>query len=227
MENALLPIDICETIIDTCYNSEHHGAIARNTDYAILLSCALVCSAWVPRTRFNLLRRVVLMNPTHLDLLLRTLSGDPTLPDLILEVTVLSSHGYIPFASLRARQFFRACRRLELRFSSWSMHYPPTYWRSVAQFPTIVALDMSTAGLSVSSILHLIWAFPVLRILRLQEDVEGERVSVRKGLTEGYSEKLSAVRSKLACRHLQHLKLSNAVRVSRTRLPAIITQRSC
>ena len=213
MENCLLPIDICEAIVDACYNSQHRGAITRNTDYVILLRCALVCSAWLPRARFNLLRRVVLMNPAHLDLLLRTLSGEPNLADLIAEVTVLGSHGYIPFAGLQARRVFQTCRRLELRFSSWSMHYPPTYWRSVAQLPSIAALDISTAGLSLSSILHLIWSFPALLVLRLQEDIEEERVPARKDVTEAYSQRLSTMRRPLACRQLKHLKLSNAVSV--------------
>ncbi|KAI1782979.1 hypothetical protein LXA43DRAFT_904496 [Ganoderma leucocontextum] len=135
MENSFLPIDICEAIIDAFYVIQHHGAIARNIDYAVLLRCALVCSAWLPRARFNLLHRVVLRDPSHLNLLFRTLSVNPDLADIISEVTVLTSHGYIPFANLRARQFFRSCRRLELRFSSWSMHYPPTYWNSIAQVP--------------------------------------------------------------------------------------------
>ncbi|PIL23266.1 hypothetical protein GSI_14576 [Ganoderma sinense ZZ0214-1] len=90
------------------------------------------------------------------------------------------------------------------------MHYPPTYWHSVAQFPNIVTLDMSTAGLSLSSILHLVWSFPELLVLRLQEDIEDERVSARKDLSETYSWRLCTMRRPNACRHLKHLKLSNA-----------------
>ena len=118
MDHSLLPIDLCEEVIDGCYYPAHSAAMARSSDYVTLMSCALVCSAWLPRARFNLLSRVTLMDPIHLDRLLWTLSTQPHLAGIISELTVLGSGGYIPFADLHIRQYFQHCRRLELRFSS-------------------------------------------------------------------------------------------------------------
>ena len=71
MQNAFLPIDVCEVIIDSCY--EWNGGEPRRGSYPFWLRTALVCSAWLPRSRFNLLREVDLKNESHVCLLQRTL----------------------------------------------------------------------------------------------------------------------------------------------------------
>ncbi|KAI0723359.1 hypothetical protein C8Q76DRAFT_392590 [Earliella scabrosa] len=88
MNNSLLPVEVCEYIIDLCYNKSLRGIFFLPGSYTAWRQTALVCSAWLPRSRLNLLYKVELRNGRDVDLLLRTLQGAPHLADLVVRLTV-------------------------------------------------------------------------------------------------------------------------------------------
>ena len=88
MNDSLLPIEICEHIIDSCRPWHSYWSLRRQS-YGTWHQTALVCSAWLPRSRINLLYEVVLSDASDIDLLLRTLRLTP------LDAGVISSDGPI------------------------------------------------------------------------------------------------------------------------------------
>ncbi|KAI0712706.1 hypothetical protein C8T65DRAFT_739282 [Cerioporus squamosus] len=97
MDNSLLPIQVCENIIDSCDWSF--------VDYATLRYCGLTCTAWLPRSRLNLYHSVKLIGPYKLDLFLRTLKAHPYLFNFVRELEIGSSaeRPYVPFAQPSTR----------------------------------------------------------------------------------------------------------------------------
>ncbi len=83
-----LPIETCEFIIDACaYDKEegpdiHLGYSAELT----LLSCALVCRAWLPRSLINLYRRIVLCGDERTRNVIRTIRESSDLAIRICQV---------------------------------------------------------------------------------------------------------------------------------------------
>ncbi|KAI0710620.1 hypothetical protein C8Q76DRAFT_798167 [Earliella scabrosa] len=80
MNNSLFPIEVCEYIIDSCRAGLRGGS---NVSYATWCQTALVCSAWLPRSRFNLFYEVELTADSHVGLLLRTLQETPHFADMV------------------------------------------------------------------------------------------------------------------------------------------------
>ncbi len=102
MINSRLPIDVCEHILDACYQgrfSYSYGFRLLDEESYHTWSCtALVCSDWLPRTRFNLFYYVSVNSPSECSPLLRTLSSSPHLASLVIQVhvkgyTVAETHG--------------------------------------------------------------------------------------------------------------------------------------
>ncbi|KAI0717272.1 hypothetical protein C8T65DRAFT_738118 [Cerioporus squamosus] len=77
MDDSFLPIELCERVIDVVGVSDRNNG---TVDYLTLRACALVCCAWLPRTRYNLFYRVVLRTAIHIKRFLctsaRTAIGD-------------------------------------------------------------------------------------------------------------------------------------------------------
>ena len=86
MNNSLLPIEICEHIIDSCREQDKYWL--RQESYGTWCQTALVCSAWLSRSRLNLLYEVVLQDASAVDLLLRTLQEAPHFADIVVRLTV-------------------------------------------------------------------------------------------------------------------------------------------
>ncbi|KAI0800288.1 hypothetical protein C8Q74DRAFT_1190513 [Fomes fomentarius] len=60
MDNSRLPVETCEQIIDSLiYACRLYG----ESEYRPWYLTALVCSAWLPRSRFNLYSKVVVWTP--------------------------------------------------------------------------------------------------------------------------------------------------------------------
>lgn len=96
--NSILPppIDVCERVIDLC---DFRVSVEANPEenYETLRACALVCSAWFPRGRHNLLRDVRLCTSKHVDLLVRLFAEQPHLSGLVTTIHIFGAE-YVPFA---------------------------------------------------------------------------------------------------------------------------------
>ncbi|KAI0800296.1 hypothetical protein C8Q74DRAFT_403438 [Fomes fomentarius] len=93
MNDSRLPVEICEHIIDSD-NPSYYSA------RKYWCCTALVCSAWLPRSRFNLYSEVELQRSGQARLLLRTLEENSHLAQLVVELDLYNGMEYIPVAQL-------------------------------------------------------------------------------------------------------------------------------
>ncbi|RDX49589.1 hypothetical protein OH76DRAFT_518280 [Lentinus brumalis] len=156
MDNSLLPIQVCETIIDSCDRSF--------VDYTTLRSCALTCTAWLPRSQLNLYHSVKLIGPRKLELLLQTLRAHRYLCGFVreLEVGSFAEQPYVPFAQLFIVQNLRNLERLTL-WLDWD-GYPPHFYKFVAQL-RLRTLRLFGIFRTTRDLLQLVWALKGLRSL--------------------------------------------------------------
>ncbi|KAI0687026.1 hypothetical protein C8Q76DRAFT_761030 [Earliella scabrosa] len=173
MNNSRLPIDVCEQIIDLCRGFGFPWWL--DDSYETWCRSALVCSAWCPRSQYNLLREVVFKRTPQVALLIRTLLDRPHLAKLVRTVGVSPFDApvpayYIPFAQAPLPQLLENCVTLNIIRIAWD-HYPPIYadiglypWKNITDFS--VTLTPSTA----TSIWRYIWSLPMLRKLDLSVD---------------------------------------------------------
>ncbi|KAI1789442.1 hypothetical protein LXA43DRAFT_1021054 [Ganoderma leucocontextum] len=159
MDDTLLPIDVCKNIIDHCEFRQDFEQ-SPEVNYETLLACALVCSAWFPRSRRNLLRDVRLHNFDHVDLLWRLFKEHPRLVDLVTAVHI-TPFAYVPFARFPLSRPLRHCRHLTINPVNWSSIYPPGYCRSISGFRELTELVLGVSGLSAPEIFHIVWSLPL------------------------------------------------------------------
>ncbi|KAI0710615.1 hypothetical protein C8Q76DRAFT_623838 [Earliella scabrosa] len=166
MNNSLLPIEICEHIIDSC--RPRKGYLLRRESYGTWRQTALVCSFWLPRSRLNLFYEVVLRDASEVDLLLQTLQEAPHLADMVIRLTVHADNKiYVPFARMPLPLLLKKCVALYLYSMNWRA-YPPRYadtgfypWSRIVELRLYVELRILRAGV------RFIWSLPHLRTLRL------------------------------------------------------------
>ncbi|KAI0751914.1 hypothetical protein C8Q80DRAFT_606378 [Daedaleopsis nitida] len=156
MQQSPLPVEVCERILDAGYrpyrlraNGHYPGPGAYDT----WRQTALVCSAWLPRSRRNLLHEVELRSAAHVDRLLRTLlrdddsafgfspgrgssgreheyervrgrRGSARLADIVVRVTVDTQDAYVPFTRMPLPRLLRNCTAYDLSRVDWGAHYP-------------------------------------------------------------------------------------------------------
>ena len=113
MNDSRLPIEICEHIIDFCREPPDNSWFSR-TSYHTLRQTALVCSAWLPRSRLNLFYEVFLRDASNVDLLLRTLQETPHFADMVVRLTIRGDDRYVPFARMPLPLLLKNCAALDL-----------------------------------------------------------------------------------------------------------------
>lgn len=105
-----LPLEVAEMVIDMC------------SDRSTLLACALTCRAWLPRTRYNLLRIVDIHDRRQLACFAQFLTKNKTFDALVAEICI-----HLPpddprmlslFPALLARKVTKCTRLHILRASS-------------------------------------------------------------------------------------------------------------
>ena len=150
-------------IIDDCRTP----GLIRYQSYPAWRTAALVCSAWVSRSQFNLLCDVHLTSSSHVDLLIRTLLSRPLLADLVRMLTVIGID-YIPFPRMPLAHLLKNCFALQFH-SNWS-RIPPRYaniglylWTDSA----ITQLTITWSPYAYRAILRYIWSLPSLQQLAL------------------------------------------------------------
>ncbi|KAM5543720.1 hypothetical protein V8D89_002337 [Ganoderma adspersum] len=192
-----VPVDVWEEIIDHC-----HLDLQRYTrNYETLRACALVCSAWLPGSRRNLLREVRLNTSGHVDLLLRLLVEKPNLGELVMAIRVLDSD-YVPFARPPLPQLVPNCRSLFVDLG-WITRYPPGYPKLVSEYRGLKELVLRIVGLSAEDILHIIWTLPLLSSLTLLDWhlIEGSGSKHDKNLLDKHTPE--------TCRDLKQLTIKS------------------
>ena len=180
MDDAPLPIEVCESIIDYCHNIPHRWwdtpAIFKET-YDTLRACTLVCSAWFPRSRRNLLRDVRLGSFDHVHLLLRLVTEKPRLAGLVTAIVIVGGK-YVPFARFPLPGLLPNCRRLTVtqfpQYWRWNV-YPPGYSRSISDFRWLTELELTIDRLSAPELFHIIWSLPLLCSLELVDNFGSHR----------------------------------------------------
>ncbi|KAI0800289.1 hypothetical protein C8Q74DRAFT_402552 [Fomes fomentarius] len=156
MDGSRFPIELCEHIIDS-----FRGVFRRCLCYI-----SLVCSAWLPRSRFDLYHEVHLWGPEDAELLFRTLEESPLLASLDVELHVLDNN-YMQFTQLA--RLLKNCTILNLFMNNW-LYYPPRFADTcLYQFSLlrIVELEVVAPGSLAPGILCFIRSLTKLEKLTL------------------------------------------------------------
>ena len=164
MDHSFLPIDVCEEVIDAAGET-----LIRPERNWTLLACALVCRAWLPRSRYSLLHQVKLGTAEKWKRLARFLGDHLELLGSIEQFMVFSDFSK-PFIPLVLPRLLPNCRYLSL-YLEWKA-YPPRYWAYMGQFKAVITLRLRIDQLRLRDMLHFMWSFPELRELFLQGDFE-------------------------------------------------------
>ena len=165
MDNSRLPIDVCEHIIDECYEVG-----TRWYSYPVWRHGTLVCSAWLPRSRLNLFHEVFICGESHVDLLVRTLLTAPQYADLVVRVTVNSDGygSYVPFARMPLSRLLKKCVALDLSTIKWSK-YPPRYADTgLRSWSSLMELKIKIKHKVLRGVLRFVWSLPELQTLDLR-----------------------------------------------------------
>ena len=129
MDNSRLIIHICERIIDIghLFEREDDGWV----HYRYWCTTALVCSAWRPRSQFDLYQKIRLRQPDQVRRLLEGLASNPTLAESVKTLIVgghftPNSGEFIPFGQNPLPRLLRSCTVLDMVWIKWTF-YPPRY----------------------------------------------------------------------------------------------------
>ena len=168
MNKSRLPIEICEHIIDSCPEPDKNWY--GRPWYHTLRQTALVCSAWLPRSRINLFYEVDLSDAYNVDLFLRTLQEAPHFADMVLRLTVDTySNSYQPLAQMQLVLLLKNCVALRLFGSDWAVMYPSRHadrflhpWSG-----RIVELRLQICIGALRTIIRFIWSLHHLQNLWL------------------------------------------------------------
>ncbi|KAI0780189.1 hypothetical protein C8Q74DRAFT_1263702 [Fomes fomentarius] len=190
-KGSRIPIELWERIIDLASVSTTEGRYDEPeaesyVDYPTLLACALVCQAWLPRARHNLLSRVVVRSSRALKLFLTASQGSATVAhelELTLPLDIREEPrrrllGGPVGASLASPDFARAVNKvtmLTLRDSEWL--YPRTYFTIFgSSFTSLATLALyRTSFPTGGDLARLLWS------LRALQHLECTEVMVRHG----------------------------------------------
>ncbi len=162
MDNSRLPVEMCERIIDSC-------DLPLSDPWRSWTPCyhtALVCSAWLPRSRFNMYR---IVHTDQFKLLLRTLEENSHLAHLVVKLTVVVA-GHIPFAQFA--RLLTSCIILHLYEMKCPTH-PPRF-ADTCLYPFsllgIVKLKLQVSKSTARGLLRFIRSLAHLEQLTLTGD---------------------------------------------------------
>lgn len=203
MEHSLLPIDICEEIIDAC--GQENFIRSR---YLILSACALTCKGWHPRSRYNLFQRVRFRHTNQIKRFLEAITTQPFLADLVVELHVTPAeahrHGFFPFADPLLVQKLHSVQKLALRQFQW-ISLPPKYTTIyIGKYTSVTCLEVhNNVFNSGGDLIRLVWHLPELTQLSC-----GLNTFTMTSSAENLESLCALQKSKpYACRKLYILKL--------------------
>ncbi|KAI0357804.1 hypothetical protein OH77DRAFT_1302111 [Trametes cingulata] len=120
MENSRFPIEVCERIIDRCLDFRYNS-----DQYVTLKACALTCSAWLPRSRYNMFYKVDLRSRAQCDRYLAAVAEHPERAGWVRVLEIGAKDQYWPLSQLIAPHLHANCHELHLWVSWWN--FPPHY----------------------------------------------------------------------------------------------------
>lgn len=160
MENSRLPIEVCERVIDEflSYYWTHRNRA--------LVACALTCSAWLPRSQYNLLREVHVVSE-NVSRVMDAFTSRPALAGCA-RVIDIKLYQYAPLTQVLSSLLLQKCQRLELSID-WRC-FPSRYVQNclvplLTNFASVVEFDYAVwpaASGSTADFFHIIWAMPQL-----------------------------------------------------------------
>lgn len=181
--SPIFPIEVFEHIIDECCIGEGEGWYDRESirdDQETLLACALTCKAWLPRSRFHILRRVAFSDTSQVFKFAHLLDAHPDMANLVQCLNVYEERAYPGRAGHTWHVFaflMMLTRRMpvlrSLVFEGTDIHNISFDHRSIiciSAFPAITSLSLSNAKFaSVAHLGRLILSIPALRSLACSE----------------------------------------------------------
>ncbi|KAI0357797.1 hypothetical protein OH77DRAFT_1300980 [Trametes cingulata] len=168
MENSCFPIEVCERIIDCCF----HPQYPHSRGYATLKACALTCSAWLPRSRYNLFYKVDLGCREQCDQYLAVIAEHPERAGWVRVLAIYAKDRvYWPLSQLIAPHRHANCHELFL-WVAWTS-FPPHYVYKVMgpllrRCANITKLEMHiTSFLTFSEMSCIVLSIPQLQTLHI------------------------------------------------------------
>ncbi|KAH9858607.1 hypothetical protein C2E23DRAFT_10556 [Lenzites betulinus] len=209
-----LPVEVYEQIIDS--TATGLPLWTSQEEYETFKNCALVCRAWLPRSRWNLFLSIHIIRASQVDRLLSVYSSNPSLLDLVQYVHVgafdtdtwptdgvSARDPYIPFANGRLTQALRNARVFRLTGLTW-FNYPPVYTSLFGQFKNLIDLQLNSIHFgSAADVVRMAWNCPALEALAIQYCRFSHVTS------EADATRLQGARRTKACRHLQRIDLED------------------
>lgn len=166
MENSRLPIEVCECVIDECF-----GFKPWNGRYDTLRACALTCSAWRPRSRYNLYHELRVWDSKAAGLIVDTLTARPELAGYVKTINI-SVEAYAPLTQILSLPQLQKCQKLGIDIGC--RRFPPRYVQNylvplLTNFASVVELNFTAwSAASAVGFFHIIWAMPQLLSCELE-----------------------------------------------------------
>ncbi|RDX43607.1 hypothetical protein OH76DRAFT_1191315 [Lentinus brumalis] len=169
MNTSQVSMEVWERIIDLVGTESNTDPI---TYYPAIRTCCLVCSSWLPRSRFNLFSKVSITEElsrsglsrvyclartvcerSDLIYLIHELHIRPRTPGRAIPLVVTPGPGTWATAMV-------SLRTVKLVGVGW---HPTLYTATISRFPTPVHLELERVAFDgASSLFHLIWSLPHL-----------------------------------------------------------------
>ncbi|RPD78455.1 hypothetical protein L226DRAFT_293250 [Lentinus tigrinus ALCF2SS1-7] len=171
MDDSRLPIELWERIIDvgaSCINRDDGTVV----DYPTLRACALVCTAWLPRARYNIFYRVVLRTSAHVQ---RFISTTPATGCHVREIELgpprwEAMEGWVSLKeqpSIAALLYANLTGVNTLVLSRLQWLYPRKHIKLMSQFRSVKVLELYYVRFpSPSDLAQVLWSLPNLTALR-------------------------------------------------------------
>lgn len=173
------PIEVFEHIIDHCCVDKAHGGYGRGCirgDRKTLLACALTCKAWLPRSRFQLLRRVAFWRTSQAVAFSRMLNAYPDMASLVQCLNVCRKRKYPrgkpewpteALMVLARRMPVLRCLVFQVEIGrDDNISFDRRLIMCISEFPALTSLSIYNVTLpSVYHLGRLLLAIPALRIL--------------------------------------------------------------
>ena len=220
MFHSRLPIELCELIIDRVrdpqalpwwarlqlvFQIRWHAESPTDLERAhlhTLRACALTCSSWLPRARANLFHTVVFEDQEDVDRFVCSIAENRRLADLVRELVVDFTGGYVPFAQGTLVRNLRRVRTVVfplLGVSTW--HYPPRHQLLVARFPlTELVFDINASDYRMVA-----YAFGVVWSARALERLTIMFSGHPPAFTEAQVRRIRVLRRRWSCGQLKIL----------------------
>lgn len=176
MDSSEVSTELWERIIDLVGIDSNRDPIAY---YPAIRTCCLVCSLWLPRSQYNLYRAVTVtetltrtgLNRVHC--LARTVRERSDLAHLIQELQIrpITLGRAVPLVIAAGQGSWASSmvslRSLKLIGVGW---YPVLYSPTISHFLTPLHLEIRRVAFDAAShLFHLIWSFPHLVSLTLDQ----------------------------------------------------------